>query len=184
MICDDYNLLYIKLSRFVFLFAGDMALNVFFFSDDSMHKLYLNCGKYDFILDIPQLIYSTIFSQLIEVFICFLSLTDKYFYEFKKIYKEKISCEIFKMLRIINFKLFTFYIFTYIFFVFYYYIIYSFCAVYKNTQFIFLKDSIISFCFGLIYSLILYFISSCLRICSIRWNKKYIFQFGELIPFF
>ena len=38
---NDYNLFIIKLSRFIFLFVGDMALNVFFFSDDSMHKLFL-----------------------------------------------------------------------------------------------------------------------------------------------
>ena len=29
-----------------------MALNTFFFSDDSMHKLFLNYGKYNFIQQI------------------------------------------------------------------------------------------------------------------------------------
>ena len=81
--CNDYNLNSIKLARFLFLIAGDMALNTFFFSDDSMHKLFLNYGKYDFIQQIPQIIYSTILSSLIEVFLCYLSLTDKYFYLLK-----------------------------------------------------------------------------------------------------
>ena len=76
--CYDYNLFAIKLSRFLFLLVGDMALNVFFFSDDSMHKIFLNYGKYDFFQQIPQITYSTIISQIIEVFLCFLSLTDKY----------------------------------------------------------------------------------------------------------
>ena len=184
IVCDDYNLFYIKLSRFLFLMASDMAFNAFFFSDDSMHKLYLNYGKYDFIQDIPQLVYSTIFSQLMEVFICFLSLTDKYFYEIKESVLKGKSNKTLKIFHIIDVKLSFFYLFTFIFFIFYYYIIYLFCAVYKNTQFIFIKDSIISFCIGLIYSLILYFFSSCLRMCSIRWNKKCIFQLSELIPFF
>ena len=184
LVCDDYNFLYIKLSRFLFLMASDMAFNAFFFSDDSMHKLYLNYGKYDFIQDIPQLVYSTIFSQLIEVFICFLSLTDKYFYELKDNTMKKKLIKFLKISRVINLKLSSFYILTFIVFIFYYYIIYIFCAVYKNTQLIFVKDSFISFCMGLSYSLILYFISSCLRICAIRCNKKCIFQFGELIPFF
>ena len=48
-ICNDYNIIYIKLARFIFLFATDMALNVFFFSDESMHKIFLNYGKYNFI---------------------------------------------------------------------------------------------------------------------------------------
>ena len=149
-----------------------------------MHKLYLNYGKYDFIQDIPQLVYSTIFSQLLEVFICFLTLTDKYFYELKEINKKKNIIETFNIFRLINCKLSSFYIFIYILFVGYFYIIYSFCAIYKNTQYIFLKDSIISFCIGLIYSLVLYFLSSCLRICSIKCNNKCLFQLSEIIPFF
>ena len=82
--CDDYNLLSVKVSRCIFLMVGDMALNVFFFSDDSMHKLFLTYGKYDFIQQIPQITYSTIISQIIEVFLCYLSLTDTYIYLLKK----------------------------------------------------------------------------------------------------
>ena len=53
-----------------------------------MHKLYINYGKYDFFQQIPQIVYSTIISQLIEVFLCFLSLTDKYIYQIKPLLKE------------------------------------------------------------------------------------------------
>jgi hypothetical protein len=99
--CNDYNLLYIKLSRFIFLLVGDMALNVFFFSDDSMHKLFLNYGKYDFFQQIPQIIYSTIISQLIEVFLCFLSLTDKHIYQIKSISKTSNTNKISKIIKCI-----------------------------------------------------------------------------------
>jgi hypothetical protein len=61
-----------------------MAINVFFFSDESMHKIFLNYGKYNFIQQIPQIIYTTIISQLIEVFLGYLGLTDKYIYQIKK----------------------------------------------------------------------------------------------------
>ena len=43
-----------------------MALNVFFFSDDSMHKLFINYGKYDFFQQIPQITYSTIIYGEVE----------------------------------------------------------------------------------------------------------------------
>ena len=82
-ICNDYNILYIKYVRFIFLLATDMTMNVFFYSDESMHKIFLNYGKYNFIQQIPQIIYTTIISQLLEVFLCYLSLTDKYFYQIK-----------------------------------------------------------------------------------------------------
>ena len=82
-IFDDYNLIYIKLIRFIFLLVTDMAMNVFFFPDETIHKLYLNYGKYDFVQNIPQIIYSIIISKLIEIFLCYLSLTDKPIYKVK-----------------------------------------------------------------------------------------------------
>ena len=72
----------------MFLLCTDMAMNVIFFTDKSMHKIYINYGKYDFIQQIPQTIYSVAISQIIEVFICFLSLTDKHYYQIKSLKKE------------------------------------------------------------------------------------------------
>ena len=130
-ICNDYNLLYIKYSRFIFLFATDMAMNVFFFSDESMHKIFLNYGKYNFIQQIPQIVYTTIISQLIEVFLCYLSLTDKHIYNIKNLSQSSDKIAIIKILRCIKIKLINFYIFTFMFFLFYWYTIVSFCVFMK-----------------------------------------------------
>ena len=185
--CDDYNLFSIKLTRFVFLIVGDMALNTFFFSDDSMHKLFLNYGKYNFIQQIPQITYSTIISLLIEVFLCYLSLTDKYFYLIKTSFMKGNKEEIKKIIKCIKIKLIMFFIFVFIFFVLYWYIISVFCGVYRNTQITFIKDSVLSFSICLIYPLILYFISASLRICSLKNRKascKCIYSLSYMIPFF
>ena len=77
---NDYNLLYIKLAKFIFLLCQDMAMNVFFFSDDSKHKMHIDYGKYNFSQQIPQIIYSKALSHALEIFICYLSLTNKHFY--------------------------------------------------------------------------------------------------------
>jgi hypothetical protein len=185
--CKDYNLLYIKLSRFLFLVAGDMAFNVFFFSDDSMHKLFLNYGKYDFFQQIPQIVYSTIISQLIEIFLCFLSLTDKHIYKIKEILKAYKKNLIVMIIKCMYIKLKIFYIFTFIFFVIYWYIISVFCGVYRNTQIHFIKDSIISFSICLVYPLALYFLSASLRIISLRYHKKKLkclYNLSSMIPIF
>ena len=79
-----------------------MAMNVFFFQDESMHKLFLNYGKYDFFQQIPQITYSTIISQLIEIFLCFLSLTDKYIYQIKSFSTSGKLNKIRKITRIIK----------------------------------------------------------------------------------
>ena len=95
-----------------------MALNVFFFADETMHKMFLDYGKYNFIQQIPQIIYSTIVSQLIEVLLCYLSLTDKHYYQIKNS-NIKSPEFILNIIKCIQLKLFFFYIFTGIMFLFY-----------------------------------------------------------------
>ena len=45
---NDFNIFIIKLSKLFFLICTDMAFNVFFFSDDSMHNIYKSGGDFDF----------------------------------------------------------------------------------------------------------------------------------------
>ena len=75
-----------------------MAMNVFFFSDETMHKMFLDYGKYNFIQQIPQIIYSTLISKIIETLLCFLSMTDKYYYQIKdsKNINKKVLSQIIK----------------------------------------------------------------------------------------
>ena len=134
--CNDYNLLYIKIAQFIFLVATDMTMNVFFFSDDSMHKIFLTYGKYDFIQKIPQIFYTSIIAQLIDVLLRYLSLTDKHIYEIKKLIGSKKTSKRLKILKCIKLKLIIFFCFTFLFFPFYWYIVTAFCVVYQNTQII------------------------------------------------
>jgi len=184
---DDYNIIYVKIVRFIFLLSTDMAMNVVFFSDDSMHKIYLNYGKYDFVQQIPQIVYSTAISQLLEVFLCFLSLTDKYFYQIKNLKNDKHRNDIiFRNFRCIKIKLIIFYVFNFILLAFYWYFISAFCAVYQNTQIIFNKDSVSSFFTGLLYPFVLYLIPSLLRIFVLINGKKmrlnFIYKLSDIIP--
>ena len=186
---NDYNIIYVKIARFIFLIVTDMAMNVIFFTDDSMHKLYLNYGEYDFVQQIPQIIYSTAISQLLEVFLCFLSLTDKYFYEIKSIKNDKHRNDIiFRIFRCIKIKLIIFFVFTFILFAFYWYFVSAFCAVYQNTQTTYIKDSVSSYLTGLLYPLALYLIPSSLRMLSFFDSKKkrlkIIYKLSDIIPFF
>ena len=163
-----------------------MALNVFFFSDETMHKMFLDYGKYNFVQQIPQIIYSTIVSQLIQIFVCFLSLTDKHFYQIKNL-KIKTRIQILRIERCIQMKIYFFFMFTGFMFFFYWYIITCFCAVYENTQIAFIKDSLLSFALGLLYPFVLYFIPSALRIISLKYCKgklSFIYKLSDIIPIF
>ena len=183
--CKDYNLLYIKLARFIFLISTDIALNVFFFSDESMHKLFLSYGKYNFLQQIPQIIYTTVISQILEVFLCFLSMTDKYIYQIKN--SNMNEKQIVNILNCIKIKLLFFFLFTFAMFAFYWYTVSSFCAVYENSQTVFIKDSFSSFFLGIIYPFIIYLIPSSLRKCAIKSEKKrlrWVYKLSDIIPFF
>ena len=183
---NDYNITFIKFSRFIFLVCTDMALNVFFFADETMHKMFLDYGKYNFYQQIPQIVYSTLVSQLIELLLCFLSLTDKHFYEIKNL-GNSASYNVFKIIKCIKIKIAFFYCFTFIMFVFYWYVISCFCSVYENTQIAFIKDSISSFALGLLYPFVLYLMPATLRIIALRATKarcSCIYAMSDIIPFF
>ena len=163
----DHNLIYIKVARFIFLICTSMAMNVIFFSDSSMHKLYVDYGVYNFLQQIPQIIYSSLVSLVIEILIGFLSFTDNNIYQIRQIEEfepEKIK-KIFKKMKI---KLIMFFVVTFLFFAFYWYLISSFCAVYTNTQVTYIKDSVSSFCLGLVYPFIIQFFFALLRIFALR----------------
>ena len=185
---DDHNITYVKYSRFIFIICTDMVLNVFFFSDETMHKIYLDYGKYNFIQQIPQIIYSSIVSQLIELFLCFLSLTDKYYYQIKNLkIKSQSQYMALNIIKCIKIKICFFFIFTGLFFLFYWYIITCFCAVYENTQKALIKDSYISFCLNLLYPFIIYLFPTILRILSINYCKgklSFVYKLSDIIPFF
>ena len=169
--CNDYNLLYIKISRFIFLICTSMALNVFFFFDISMHKIYLDYGNYNFIKQLPQMLYSTLVSLIIEILIGILSFTDINIYQIKhmkQVNVDKIDL-IFKRVRI---KLILYFIITFLLFLFYWYFISAFCAVYNNTQIIYVKNFVSSFSIGLLYPFIIQFVFALIRIFTLRKNTK------------
>ena len=163
----DYNITMIKYSRFIFLLSTGMAMNVFFFSDETMHKMFINYGKYNFIQQIPQIIYSTLITKLLELLLCFLSMTDKYYYHIK--YNRKINKKLLSRIKkCIKIKISIFYLFTIEFFVFYWYLITCFCALYQNTQIAFLKDSLLSFLLDNLIPFVIYLFPSKLRIISLK----------------
>ena len=182
---NDFNLYYVKFARFIFLLATDMAMNVFFFADETMHKLYLSYGKYDFVQQIPQIIYSKLVSNIIEVFLCFLMLTDKQYYQVKVLSKSDKK-EIFDIIKRARIKLIIFFVFTFLVFLFYWYLVTAFCAVYVNTQ-VFIKDSLLTYVWGFFTPFIIYFFPSIFRLISLRCKCgewKFMYTLSELIPIF
>ena len=189
---NDHNLFYIKIEKFLILFCVDMTMNGLFFVHETMHKKYTENEDFTFVQKIPQLLFTLIVSHILEVILCFLSMTDTSFYEIKSLskYERKNGEKIIEILSRIQRKLNAFFILTFILFLFFWYFISAFCAVYQNTQKIFLRDSMISFAIAFIDPFIIYCATTLLRyislskLCYKNCCSGCIFKISDLIPIF
>ena len=152
---DDYNINIIKIDLFIFGFALDYLVNALFFNDDTMHKIYEDKGSFNFIYQLPQIIYSSLDSIIINTLIKFLALSEGTILEYKS-------------LIIFIF----YYIVSTIFLLFFWYYLSMFCAIYVKTQIHLIKDTLISFGLSLFYKLFIYFLPGIVRIPSLMNPKK------------
>ena len=184
---NDYNLFYIKIERFLILICTEVTMNGLFFVHETMYKK--QTGDTSFAQKIPQIIFSLLVSHALEIFLCFLSMTDKHYYEIKALPPyEKNDEKIIDILDCIKRKLVTFFVFTFLFFLFHWYFISAFCAVYQNTQVIYLRDSAISILTSFIDPFIIYGITCLIRAISLSkcCKKKVscVYKLSDIIPFF
>ena len=73
----DYNSQIIKIFLFFFFFSSNFTINALFFTDKTMHKIYIDEGSFNLNYQIPQIIYSSLISGVINALIKYLSLTEK-----------------------------------------------------------------------------------------------------------
>ena len=182
---NDYNSLIIKINLFLFNFSLYYIINGFFFTDSTMHKIYEDKGSFDFIYQLPQIIYSSIISALIDKVIKYFSLTEELALELKK---EKADVNIFykytKTIRCLIIKFILFFFLAIIFLILFWYYISCFCAIYKNTQKHLIKDTLITFGLSMLYPFYLCLLPGLWRIPALRAeqkDKKLIYKLGTII---
>ena len=186
---NDYNLFYVKIERFFILICTEMTMNGLFFLHHTMRRKYVEGEELTFVDKIPQYIFSLIASHVVEVILCFLSMSDIHIYEIKALPKlEKNDERIFDILDKIRNRLRVFFVFTFLVFLFHWYFISAFCAVYQNTQLTFLEDSGISIATSLIDPFIIYGATTLLRYLSLikccRKKACCLYKVGDIIPIF
>ena len=153
--CNDYNLLNVKFPKFIFIIASIMAMNAFLFADKSFHKLFISGVHYFFKYQILQIAISVAINYIVDIILCFLTMSDKFIYEIKSFDKKGFNGnKIFNILKCIKIKILIFYITTFVIIIFYWYFISAFCAVYPNTQKIYLIDCLLSFLIFLVFLLL------------------------------
>ena len=160
---SDFNSLILKIFLFFFTFTIYLIINALFYSDSTMHKIYVDQGKFDFTYQLPQMIYSLLISTILKLLLNFLGLYEEEIVELKKNKKnkEKIFLKIKK-------KIIIFFILTYILLFLFWIYLGCFCYVYKNTQIHLLKDVISSFSISLITPFFVVLLPCFMRIYALK----------------
>ena len=184
---EDYNSKIIKMFLFFFFFASELSINALFFTDETMHQIYEDKGSFNFLYQIPQIIYSTILSLVFDFIIKYFSLSEENVSQIKE-EKRKNSKDIYKKLKklfkMLKIKFILFFIISpIILFLFWFYIT-CFCGVYKNTQNHLINDTLLSFLTSLLFPLATAILPGILRIFSLKSkknNKEYLYKISQFL---
>ena len=248
--CNDYNLFYVKIARFLILATTSMAFNALFFFHKTMYKKQDIEENWSFWQKLPQLLFVLIGNHIIEVYLCWLSMTDSVIYKIKELSRKHndnnnnniiinknvddkknidnknknidnkrsiqnkknidnkknvdnnknndsknnidnnidTSKKVIDIIDCMKCKLVAFFISTFILFLLFWYFISAFCAVYKNTQGIFIRDSAISFVTSLIDPFLIFGLTTILRKISLapccRKRAKCVYRISDFFPIF
>ena len=185
---NDYNSKIIKINLFLISFVANYAINALFFSDDTMHKIYEDYGKFDIINQLPEIIYSYLISTSYDFLLNLLALSEDDITEFKKIRKKVNLISKAKSLKNkLDIKFLFYFIISLIFLLSFWYYLAMFCAVYKNTQYHLIKDTLISFGLSFITPLGFNLLPGICRIPSLSDKKnklKYLYRFSQYLQLF
>ena len=170
---DDYNIKIIKVCLFFLFFVIYLAVNTFFFNDNTIHQIYKDGGKYNFICFLPQIIYSFIICYITTTIIQYFSLSEKDLLGIKIVEKhdERIK-KAEKVKTCLLIKYIIFYILSIIFLSFFWFYLSSFCAVYNNTQVYLIINAFICCFISMIYKIIFNLLPAIFRIISLEKNTS------------
>ena len=182
---NDYNLISIKISLFLVSFSLFFTINGFFFNDITMHKIYINLGNINIIYQIPQIVFSSVISIIINYLLKILALSER---DILQIKRKKVLKDLIQEAKYIkNFlkrKIIIFFIICFLLLSFFWYFISCFCGIFINTQIILIKDTFASFLVSLIYPFGLNFIPGIFRIIALRNKQKHkncIYNFSKVV---
>ena len=172
--CKDYNSQMIKINLFFFSFSINYIISAMFYTDDTMHKIYIDEGGFDFTYMLPQMFYSLILSIVLGMIIKNLGLYQDNILNVRKLKRNKESPEtIFKEVsKKIKIKIIFFFIISYILAFSFWAFLGSFCAVYSNTQIHLLIEVSSSFGISFITPFFIYLIPGFLRTKALQDRKK------------
>ena len=178
----------LKISLLLIAFSLYFTVNGFFFTDNTMHSIYVSEGTSNIFNEISIIFYSSFVSLIVQQTLRLLCLSENDIIHIKN---EKESGIAFKkskkVKKCLSIKFIIFYILGFALMLFFWYFITCFCAVFHNTQLILIKDTFASFGISLLYPFAINLFPGIFRISALRslkQDKKCIYNFGLLVALF
>ena len=169
------------------------TVNALFFTDDTMHKIYEDKGKFQILYQLPQIIFSSLISIVFETLLKILALSDNDILKLKnekekaeKMNKNEISQKEKDLNKKLQIKFALYFIISTIFLLFFWYYLSMFCAIYKNTQLHLIKDTLISFGLSCLYPFGIQLFPGFFRIPSLsnkRGKRKFLYIISKVLQF-
>ena len=181
----DYNSRIIKIDLFFVGFTIYYAINALFFNDNTMHKIYEDEGSFNIVYQLPQIAYSTLISTALDILLKLLALSEGNIIDYKKNKDKKDLNKRTKELNDkLNIKFILYFVVSSIILLFFWYYLSMFGAIYRNTQYHLIKDTLISFGLSLIYPFFIYLLPGFFRIPSLsnpKNKRKYLYNLSLLL---
>ena len=179
----DFNSRIIKINLFFFNFATFFFVNALFFTDETMGKINTDKGVFDFIYNLPQILYSSIISSFIYEIIKMFALTENSFIKYRNLVKkQQILISASKLKRNFKLQFLIFFILNFILLGCFWIYLSCFCAVYHNTQMHLIKDTLISFGTSFITPFVLCLFPGVFRIPALNnSNRRILYKINKIL---
>ena len=153
-----------------------------------MHNIYESKGSFGIEDQLPKIVYSTLISMFLNTILKLLALSNSGILKFKKSKNKKDVNERGEDLKNkLSIKFVLYFIISFMFLLFFWYYISMFGAIYRNTQFHLLKDTLVSFGLSLLYPFAIYLIPGLFRIPALadpKKKKEYLYKFSKILQIF
>ena len=175
----------VKLYLFLYNTGLSYTVNGLFFDDEAIEQIFADGGQFNFINQIPQIIYSSIISFILFSILDYLALTEDSVLGIKKAKVAKVAeKKANDIIRTLLIKYVFFFILSFFFMLACWYYMTCFCAVYRNTQYHLLKDTLIGFGTSMLSPLAAKLAPAFFRIYAIKKRSQIFFRISQFIQIF
>ena len=178
----DYNSCVIKICLFFFNFVLHMVINTLFYNDSMMYRIYREKEASNFVIILPQIIYSILIVSFINNLLIKFCFTQQNILEIKhEKNKHNLNARIIISIKKIKIKLISFFTISILILSIFWYYISIFCAIFYKTQTLLIKNVLVCYLISLIYPFIICLLPGIFRISALKGPGNCLYKFSQFL---